>query len=332
MKSPITGKDMILMHEDRVLEFRKENIEVKYHYYRCEDSGEQFTTSSLDDLNINQLYNKYRCKFNIPFPDEIVQIRNKYGIPASTMSEILGFGVNTYRQYESGEIPSHANANLIKVAKNPKQFKSLVDSNSVISEKVRYKINKKIEQLIAKEMKYRGLTSVREYLFGAHHADIYTGYKTPNVDKLIQMVVFFAQKMKPFKTKMNKLLFYADFLKFKETTFSMSGMKYVAIDHGPVPNNYQSIFEYICNEGFIDVKSIDFSEGYQGNQFIPSERYEFDNSLFTSQEIDILNEVVARFENMSSREISDISHLELAWTHNVGNKDFISYEYAFEVV
>lgn len=331
MKSPITGKDMILMHERRVLEFRKESIEIKYHYYKCEDSGEQFTTASLDELNINQLYNKYRCKFNIPFPEEIVQIRNKYGIPASTMSEILGFGVNTYRQYESGEIPSHANANLIRVANNLIQFKSLVDSNSVISEKVREKINKTIEQLIAKEIKFRGLATVREYLFGAHHADIYTGYKIPNMDKLTQMVVFFTQKMKPFKTKMNKLLFYADFLMFKETTFSISGMKYVAIDHGPVPNNFQSIFEYICNEGFIEIKSIDFSEGYQGNQFIPSEGLEFDSSLFTSKEIDMLNAVVARFENISSREISDISHLESAWTQNVGNKDIISYEYAFEV-
>ena len=45
----------------------------------------------------------------LPFTEEIRQIRNKYGLPATTMSEILGFGVNQYRLYETGEIPSETN-------------------------------------------------------------------------------------------------------------------------------------------------------------------------------------------------------------------------------
>jgi putative zinc finger/helix-turn-helix YgiT family protein len=115
MKSPITGKAMKLTKERRSMEFRKETFEIVYQFYKCEDSGEQFTTTQLDEVNLNQVYNQYRDRFNIPFPDEIIRIRGKYGLAAAKMSEILGFGINGYRQYESGEMPSIANAKLIQM-------------------------------------------------------------------------------------------------------------------------------------------------------------------------------------------------------------------------
>src|SRR5690606_33005758 len=102
MKSPITGKEMKLIKEKRSMSFRKEQFEVIFHYFKCADSGEQFTTTEFDEVNMNQLYNQYRDKFNIPFPAEIIKIREKYGLPASKMSVILGFGINSYRQYENG--------------------------------------------------------------------------------------------------------------------------------------------------------------------------------------------------------------------------------------
>ncbi len=57
MKSPITGKEMKLTKELRSMDFRKETFEIIFHSYKCEDSGEQFTTTSLDEVNLNQLAN-----------------------------------------------------------------------------------------------------------------------------------------------------------------------------------------------------------------------------------------------------------------------------------
>ena len=59
MKSPITGKEMSLHKEERTMTFRKEPFNVLYHYFLCEDSKEQFTSTELDEININQLYNQY---------------------------------------------------------------------------------------------------------------------------------------------------------------------------------------------------------------------------------------------------------------------------------
>ena len=49
MKSPITGEEMKLSKERRSMDFRKETFEIVYHYYKCEKTGEQFTTTSLDE-------------------------------------------------------------------------------------------------------------------------------------------------------------------------------------------------------------------------------------------------------------------------------------------
>jgi hypothetical protein len=69
MKSPITGKEMVLVKEKTTLRYRNEDFEIVYHSYKCEDSGESFTTDELDEININQVYDQYRVKYGMPLPE-----------------------------------------------------------------------------------------------------------------------------------------------------------------------------------------------------------------------------------------------------------------------
>ena len=64
MKSPVNGKEMSLKNEKRMIDYKKEIFEVSFQYYCCEESGEQFTTTELDDKNLIQLYNLYKNKHN----------------------------------------------------------------------------------------------------------------------------------------------------------------------------------------------------------------------------------------------------------------------------
>ncbi len=64
MKSPITGKEMLLKREKCSLSFRKEEFTISSHFYLCEESGEQFTSTELDELNLLQVHNQYRDKYN----------------------------------------------------------------------------------------------------------------------------------------------------------------------------------------------------------------------------------------------------------------------------
>ena len=71
---------MTLKREKRVMLFRKKEYTVHYHFYFCNESGEQFTSSELDEMNLVQVYNQYRDEHNLPFPEEIRAIRQTYGL------------------------------------------------------------------------------------------------------------------------------------------------------------------------------------------------------------------------------------------------------------
>ena len=331
MKSPITGKEMILTKEKRSMEFRKERFEVVFHYYKCEDSNEQFTTTALDEINMNQIYNQYRDSYNIPFPDEIIRIRKKYNLSASKMAEILGFGTNSYRQYEAGEMPSVSNARLIQMIDDSKKFIDMVELCDSLDEKIKSKYIKTALNIVEERKRNIFNFNLKDYLLGNHLADIYTGYRNPSFEKFTEMVVFFSEQMQPFKTKMNKLLFYADFLMFKQSCFSISGVRYKAIDMGPVPYNFQSVFEYLANEDEIDICYTQFSQGYTGEQFKARNDRPFNKNLFSDIELDVLKKVASKFKSSTTNDMIEISHLENAWRQNKNDKKVISYNYAFDL-
>lgn len=332
MKSPITDKEMILRYENETFDFRKEQFDILYHFYACEDSGERFETEELAQLNLNQVYNQYRKKHKLPFPDEIKELRETYDLSASKMSEVLGFGINVYRNYEQGEIPSSSNARLIQLAKDPREFKKLVDLSDSLNLKDRQRINHRINTLILEEEQLQNF-SVENFLMGQTTPDETTGYRIPNLEKFTEMVVFFAIQTQPWKTKMNKLLFYADFLHFKKNGVSISGAQYRAIDMGPVPNNYQSLFEYIASNDHIDIYHTLFGDGGVGEQFKPNLDRVFDSDPFSDGELETLEIVAQKFEKAGTQEIIDMSHEEKAWKDNFSNgKHLINYIYAFELI
>lgn len=332
MRSPITGKEMSLQKEIRTLTFRKEEFTIVSHYYLCEDSKERFTTTEIDELDINQLHNQYREKYNIPFPDEIKAIREKYGLSAVKMAEALGFGVNIYRNYENGEVPNESNGKLIRLAQDTESFQQIVKLSGTLTKKSKEEILQKIDELLIKEKHNALIVDLHDYFFGSQIPDEFTGYRKPNLEKFIEMVVYFTDKLEPFKTKLNKLLFYSDFLQFKQTCFSISGSRYRAIQHGPVPMRYDSLFEYIANNDFVDVYLTEFSDGKIGEQFKPNPSRKFNPTIFSSDELEMLNYVVLNFASFTTDAIVDLAHKEKGWIENFEKgKKLISYKYGFEL-
>ncbi len=330
MKSPITGKEMVLKTDLIEHEFRKEKFDIVYHYYLCEDSGEKFEDERLTQLNLNQVYNQFRKKQNLPFPEEIIELREQYGLSASKMSEVLGFGINVYRSYENGEIPNSSNARLIQLAGDPKEFKRLIQLSDVLTDKESERVMSKIDELLLKDEFIN--FDLQNYLMGDRTADDRTGYRIPNLGKFTEMVVFFTHETEPWKTKLNKLLFYADFCHFRKTGLSISGSRYRAIDMGPVPNNFSSIFEHIAEKDDVDIYYTAFSNGSIGEQFKPHPKRGFEDDVFTEDELSTLKEVVSKFGKTKTNEIIEISHEEEAWKKNFKDgKKLISYIDAFKL-
>lgn len=330
MKSPLTGKAMVLRQKEHVFTFRKEQFRAVYQYYFCEDSEEEFVDTSLGDLNLLQVHNQYRSKHNLPFPEQIIQIREQYGLPATKMGEILGFGVNSYGNYERGEVPSLSNAKMIQLAGDPKKFRELVLLADSLTGNQKEKLLKKVDQLIVQQKAQRFDFDVAQYLMPKGLPNEFTGFREPSLEQLTKMVVFFANTVQPWKTKLNKLLFYADFLMFKHYGYAMSGTRYRAIDMGPVPHNYQSLFEYLENQGKVEIDRIGYSNS-TGEQFKESPTYLFKEEQYHPDELAVLREVAQKLGEMSTTDIIELSHQESAWLENEKERKIISYAFAFQL-
>ncbi len=329
MKSPITGKEMRLTYEWRNVPFRKEIFNIPYQFYACEDSGEQFTTTALDELNMRMVYNQYRAKYHIPLPEEIKAIREKYEVSASRMGEILGFGPNTYGQYEKGDLPSMANSKLLRIAEEPIKFLDLVQDWQTSSEKTKTDLIKRTQRLIKEQDPF--FVDFERYLMGGPGSDHFTGFKSPDYEKLTEMIVFFAQEVPCYKTKMNKLLFYTDFAMFRQHGQSVSGTRYKAIPYGPVPNSFESVFESLAKQEVIDISYEELVKGGQ-KQFLEGRTERpFNKNLFSDEELEILHKVYERFRKTKPYEIVEISHKETAWIENVQSRSFISYNFAMDL-
>jgi putative zinc finger/helix-turn-helix YgiT family protein len=329
MQSPITGKEMKLKIYDSQLTVRKVAFAVKYHVYVCEDTGTEFESQELVQINLRQAMDQYRSQYKLPFPEELRSIRMQYDVSAAKMSEVLGFGVNQYKQYENGELPSESNANLITMAAQPEVFVKLV-KRSDLEEGEKSKLIKKAYELLTQNPEQQRKSWLAEYLMSADGPDIESGFKKPDLERFGMMVSFFGYNLSPFKTVMNKLLFYADFHHFRKHGRSISGAKYRAIEMGPVPNNFDGLFQYAENKGYVTLEHHEFPSGAIGTKFVSNVLpNQFD--VLSAEEKNTLEEVLIRFQPVKSQEIIELSHEEEAWIKNSSTRSIISYLDAYHL-
>ncbi len=319
---------MAIHTEVQTLNFRKEEFTVKQRFYFCEDSGERFTSTQLDELNLSLVYNAYRAKHHILSPEEIKETREKYGLSAVKMGEILGFGPNSYGLYERGEIPSLANSKLLKLASDPESFYRLVNDWEIDNANAKSRLLDKVNAMVNEVSETDFLEN---YLIGNSQFSELTGYRKPSLARLKEMVVFFAHKVPSYKTKMNKLLFYADFLCFRELGVGMSGARYKAIPYGPVPDKFQTLFENLSEIDVIDIFYTPLDNGSRKEKLIGREDRPFNPTLFSATEISFLEKVATTFIDTTPSDIVEISHKEKGWIENESGKNFISYDYALEL-
>lgn len=332
MKSPFTGGVALRKSDLQILSFRSQSFQVFAHFYECVDSGETFTTEALDALNIIQLHNQYRESNHILFPEQIKALREKYGVSQRTMSTILGFGINQYRSYEDGEIPSLSNAKLIGLVRDSRNFRALVtDKAGELREKEYKAILQGIEEILnGDDGGAQDLLPLPWRLDGI--PDQYTGYRVPDFNKFAQMVLFYFNKLDHlFTVKLNKLLFYSDFCHYKRTGFSISGCRYRAIPMGPVPEEYRILNDLLISRGYLELSFLVRDEEYI-EILRPNPNTLSDLSVFTAEELDTLEMTFKLIGYEKTGEIVTRSHQEIAWKENETTKSRISYQqYGFQL-
>lgn len=326
MKSPFTGKDMKLVCEKRAWKFRGEAYEYTRRAWLCEDTGEQFTTDETDDVAYVNVTNQYRAKYGIPYVDEIVGIREAYGLSSAKMALILGMGVNQWRHYEDGEVPSVSNGRMIRSISNPNVFLEMVRSAKVqLSEREYNKLESRILDMCRKYQNdgYNRYDSSRIFM---SPRGIENGFGRCSLDKLKNVMLWILEQCgNVFCTKMNKLLFYIDFLSYRNSGMSVTGLTYRALSYGPVPERWDRIYSQF-DEILQEPRAIGDKEG-----IILVRQTDADMSWLTQAELEIIKVVCERFKDCSSSELSRLSHDEDAWQECISENKRIPFEYAFSL-
>lgn len=319
MKCPFCSKGNVnLSIEKRERIFRKEEFEIFEYHFRCNNCNEDFTTTEIDTINTNQVYNKYREKYSIPFPEQLIAIREHYNLSSAKMSGLLGFGPNQYRLYEGGELPAGGNATVLGLIVNPASFKEIVLRNkAALAER---KFNEILEAI---EKKKNTINKFLENILFPTDIipDRYRGFKLPQFEKLAHMVLFFITNA-PFKVRLNKLLYYADFTNYKYTGFSISGCRYAAIDMGSVPDQFAHIFGLLESEKYLTTELVKI-DNKEHEKFTALKK--FNKDLFNESELSNLKLVLEKFKNIPTQKLMKISHDEKAWLENISTKSLIDY-------
>ncbi|MGK5654549.1 Panacea domain-containing protein [Brevibacillus formosus] len=208
---------------------------------------------------------------------------------------------------------------------NPKSIKQFFDQNKHKFEPDELKtVEKKLELYIANDDLEDYSQRLMEKIYKLHDNTINTGGSKFNSQKLLQMVLFFS-KERVLKTKLMKLLWYADFLRYKRARKPISGTPYCYLPFGPVPKNHDFILGTMSGLDLISIREEENADGYTIIH-IQAKR-DFDPNFFNNDDLDVLRYVDNYFKNYGSREIYDFAQNEAAWKETV-DEQIISYQYA----
>ena len=127
-----------------------------------------------------------------------------------------------------------------------------------------------------------------------------------NREKLINAIIYFLNSTKFCgKTKLFKLLYYLDFMHFRETGRSVTGVDYYAWQFGPVP---KTLAEEIKSPEPDLNTSISIQENNTDFTVMKPKR-KFDDAFFTKREMRLLENVAYIFKDAKADDMVETSHL-----------------------
>ena len=155
----------------------------------------------------------------------------------------------------------------------------------------------------------------------AEPAGVFNGYRPFSLEKMASMVAYFAKHVTDlYKTKLNKLLFYADFTNYYSHGSSISGSRYVHLPYGPIPDGYEETLETLNHYGVIDVAKQNSSDLVRPGSDVVK-------GFLTAEERKTLDWVIETYGGMSASQLTELSHREKAYSNTRAGEE-MAYEYA----
>ena len=150
-----------------------------------------------------------------------------------------------------------------------------------------------------------------------------------NVKKFKEVLLYLLEKVgaRPNigETAIYKLLYFIDFDYYEKFEEQLIGAKYIKNHFGPTPIEFKKITDQMIAKGELEkIRSKYFQ--HEQKKYLP--RRSVDLKLLSAQEIQHIDEVLARLAWKNATELSDYSHSDTPWrVHKMGEE--ISYETVF---
>jgi len=150
-----------------------------------------------------------------------------------------------------------------------------------------------------------------------------------NVKKFKEVLLYLLEKVgaRPNigETAIYKLLYFIDFDYYEKFEEQLIGATYIKNHFGPTPVEFKKITDQMTAQGeIVKIKSDYFQ--HEQKKYLP--RRTADLKILSAQEIQHIDEVLARLAWKNANELSDYSHSDTPWrVHKLGEK--ISYETVF---
>jgi len=150
-----------------------------------------------------------------------------------------------------------------------------------------------------------------------------------NIEKFKQVLLYILEKVggKPNVglTVLYKLLYFIDFDYYEKYETQLMGLTYFNNKQGPTPREFVKVVEQMKDARELEeVKSKFFK--YEQKKFLPL--MSPDLSVLTGRELEMIDDVLARYSDKSAKELSDMTHKDTPWRVTKLGED-INYEYAF---
>jgi hypothetical protein len=136
----------------------------------------------------------------------------------------------------------------------------------------------------------------------------------PRDDKLKELVLYIADKSADDprfgKVKLNRLLFYADFIMFDRDRRPITGQEYMKLPKGPAPKRMLPVLRAMQSAGELRILKRKY---FDKSQQRPIALRAADLSVFSAEEISVVDEVLPELWNVNATETSELSHRFIGW-------------------
>lgn len=263
-------------------EVKGEEVEVVVPSFICAECK----TPLMDTDQMNALRkcaaDKYRKLHNLLTSEEIIKFRAMLGMSQSAFANYLKVGEASIKRWETYYV-----------------------QDAVQDDHIRLKCDEAYAEINALEVHWK-----------SHPPDIYSGNRSFCLELFKQAVKYLIGFTKS-PLFLNKALFYADFKHFQRCGVSITGARYVHLEYGPCPDQFQNIYQQFLTKGVL------ISSGYHILKSVEKP----DLSVFSDSEKEILEFVAQIAHKDGGQRLLDVSHEERAFK-KTEPLEIISYEFS----